>query len=337
MNLVTGGTGLVGAHLLLHLAQNGEGSRALYRNPLAIKKTENLFKKNKSSTLFQLIDWVEGDVTDVPSLELAFKNITQVYHCAALISFDPKDEAQLRKINIEGTANMVNCSLAYGVKKFCHVSSIAALGDRAKNEDVITEETEWNPEKPHSDYAISKFGAEMELWRAQQEGLNCICVNPGVILDQVSTNSDWTTGSSEIYKRIAKRMYFYANGSTGFITVEDVVKTMVFLMKSPLSGERFTLIAENINYKDLIHWIADALGVKKPTIQVKPWMTEIAWRLDWFLTLILPKKRSLSRALSKSMHSRELYSNSKIVAVLPFKFQSIQTYCFKVADESINI
>lgn len=332
MNLVTGGTGLVGAHLLLQLAQNGETIRALYRNKSTIKKTENLFKKKNASPLFSSIEWVEGDVTDVPALELAFKGISRVYHCAAFISFDPKDEDQLRKINIEGTANMVNCSLAFGVEKFCHVSSIAALGDLAKNEAIITEETEWNPEKPHSDYAISKFGAEIEIWRAQQEGLNCICVNPGVILDAVSKKSDWNTGSSEIYKRINKGMFFYATGSTGFITVDDVVKTMIFLMKSPISGERFTLISENVNYKDLIYWIADALGAKKPTFQVKLWMTEIAWRFDWLFTLILPIKRSLSRAISKSMHSSELYSNSKINGVLPFEFQSIQSYCLKMND-----
>lgn len=332
MNLVTGGTGLVGAHLLLQLAQNGEATRALYRNKSTIRKTENLFKKKDASSLFSAIEWVEGDVTDVPSLELAFKGVTHVYHCAALISFDPKDEDQLRKINIEGTANMVNCSLAFGIEKFCHVSSIAALGDLAKNEVQITEETEWNPEKPHSDYAISKFGAEMELWRAQQEGLACVCVNPGVILDELSKKNNWTTGSSEIYKRITKGMYFYANGSTGFITVEDVAKTMLFLMKSPISGDRFTLISENVNYRDLIYWIADALGAKKPTFQVHPWMTEIAWRLDWFLTLILPKKRSLSRAISKSMHSCELYSNSKITTILPFEFQSIKNYCSTVVD-----
>ena len=332
MNLVTGGTGLVGAHLLLQLAQKGESVRALYRSKSTIKKTENLFSKNNALPLFQSIDWVKANVNDLPSLEIAFKGITHVYHCAALISFNPKDEEQLRKVNIEGTANMVNCSLAFGVEKFCHVSSIAALGDLSKNEVSITEETEWNPEKPHSDYAISKFGAEMELWRAHQEGLNCICVNPGVILGTVSKKSDWKTGSAEIYNRINKGMPFYAGGSTGFITVDDVVKTMIFLMKSPISGERFTLITENVNYKDLIYWVADTLEVKKPTFLVKPWMTEIAWRLDWFFTLILPKKRSLSRAMSKSMHSSEHFSNAKITAVLPFKFQSIQEHCSKIDD-----
>jgi nucleoside-diphosphate-sugar epimerase len=332
MNLVTGGTGLVGAHLLLQLAQNGESVRALYRSKSTIKKTENLFIKNKATSLFSFIEWMQGDVTDIPSLEIAFQGITHVYHCAAFISFDPKEEEKLRKTNIEGTTNMVNCSLAFGIEKFCHVSSIAALGDLTKKEESITEETEWNPEKPHSDYAISKFGAEMELWRAKEEGLNCICVNPGVILGTVSKKSDWSTGSSEIYQRIANGMPFYANGSTGFITIDDVIKTMIFLMKSAVCGERFTLITENVNYKDLICWVADTLEVKKPTFLVKPWMTAIAWRLDWFFTLILPKKRSLSRAMSKSMHSSEHYSNAKITAILPFSFQSIQEHCSKIDD-----
>lgn len=332
MILVTGGTGLVGAHLLLQLTQMGRNVRTLYRNKHTIEKTKKLFQERNASTYFNAIEWVEGDINDIPSLENAFKDVNYVYHCAGFISFDPKNEDLLRKINIEGTANMVNCSLAFGVKKFCHVSSIAALGDRQKNEETITEETDWNPEKPHSDYAISKFGAEMELWRAQQEGLNCVCINPGIILGAISTTSLWDSGSGEIVKRIAKGMPYYAKGCSGFITVNDVVKTMIFLMESEISGERFTLISENVTYKNLIDWIAEALHTNKPKFLVKPWMTEIAWRLDWFFSLVLFKKRSLSRAMSKSMHSCEEYSTSKITALLPFSFESIESHCSTFVD-----
>lgn len=178
MVLVTGGTGLVGSHLLLHLIENGENVRAIYRTKNNIQKAKSVFELYKKEALFEKIEWLEADILDVPSLETAFINVDYVYHCAALISFDPKEEEALRKINIEGTANMVNFSIALGVKKFCFVSSIAALGDLAPHETYITEETDWNPEKPHSDYAISKYGSEMEVWRAHQEGLDVIIVNP---------------------------------------------------------------------------------------------------------------------------------------------------------------
>ena len=205
MILVTGGTGLVGAHLLLHLAENEVGIRSIYRNKKSIEKTKSLFNLYQKESLFAKIEWVEADIIDVPSLEIAFQNIAYVYHCAALISYDPNDEDQLRKTNIEGTANIVNFCLAYDIKKLCHVSSIAALGDLKPHETKVTEETEWNPEAPHSDYAISKYGAEMEIWRGQQEGLSVVIVNPGVILG----SGFWGQGSGVFFSAVKKRISFF--------------------------------------------------------------------------------------------------------------------------------
>ncbi|MBP6424881.1 MAG: NAD-dependent epimerase/dehydratase family protein, partial [Flavobacterium sp.] len=200
MILVTGGTGLVGAHLLLHLVEQGENVRALCRTKSSIEKTKNLFFLYHKPHLFEKIEWIEADILDIPSLEIAFQNIEFVYHCAALISFDPKEEESIRKTNIEGTANIVNFCLAFGIKKMLFVSSIAALEDPNATETTISETTEWNPEKPHSDYAISKYGAEMEIWRGQQEGLNVIIVNPGVILGPGFPEQ----GSGALFSAVAK-------------------------------------------------------------------------------------------------------------------------------------
>jgi nucleoside-diphosphate-sugar epimerase len=320
MNLVTGGTGLVGAHLLLFLLQKGEKVRALFRSEKSILKTKNFFNQFNKNDLFHQIDWIPGNVNDIPSLEKAFENVDYVYHCAALISFDSVEEENLRKINIEGTANMVNCSLAFGVKKFCHVSSIAALGDLNEQQTIITEETEWNPEKPHSDYALSKFGAEMEIWRAQQEGLHCVIVSPGVILGP----GFWDSGSGEIFMKVKKGIPFYTKGSTGLVAVEDVVSIMYQLMKSDISGEKFTLISENIGFQELLFWIAEGLNTKKPIVYAKPWMTSIAWRLDWFFSLLFFQKRSFSKATAKSLHTTDQYSNDKVKNRLQFNFQPIK-------------
>lgn len=327
MNLVTGGTGLVGAHLLLLLLEKGEKVRALFRFEESIQKTKSLFIQFKQPELFEQIEWIKGDVINIPSLAPAFNNVAYVYHCVALISFDSKDEEQLRKINIEGTANVVNCALAFGVEKFCYVSSIAALGDLAEKKAIITEETEWNPEKPHSDYAISKYGAEMEIWRAEQEGLNCVVVNPGVILG----SGFWNSGSGEIFKKVNQGIPFYTKGSTGFVAVEDVVTVMYLLMKSDVSGERFTLISENVNFDKLVCWIAKELNVKSPSFYAKPWMTEIGWRLDWFISTFLFQKRKLSKSSAKSLHSTDLFSNEKIKKTIPFEFQPIQEYIKKIS------
>lgn len=328
MILVTGATGLVGSHLLLHLLQNGEEVRALYRNQANIKKTEALFRWKNQSDLFGKINWIQGCITDIPSLEPVFEDIDYVYHCAAHISFDPNDEEKLRKINIEGTANIVNFCLAKNIKKLCYVSSIAALGDLLEHEYIITEETEWNPEKPHSDYAITKYGAEMEVWRGQEEGLETVIVNPGVILGP----GFWQNGSSEIFRKIKKGLKFYAKGSSGFISAEDVAKTMYFLMKSDIKKERFTLIEKNYSYREISNLIADALQAKRPFQLVKPWMTNLGWRIDWLISKLFFQKRKLSRAMAKSMHSETIFDNSKIKKACNIEFTGLDDYIKNVSS-----
>ncbi|WP_284652707.1 NAD-dependent epimerase/dehydratase family protein [Flavobacterium terrisoli] len=332
MILVTGGTGLVGAHLLLHLTENEAAVRSIYRSQKSIEKTKSLFQLCHKEALFSKIEWVKADIIDIPSLEIAFQNIDYVYHCAGFISYDPKDEDQLRKINIEGTANIVNFCLAYHIKKLCHVSSIAALGDLAQNEREVTEETEWNPEALHSDYAISKYGAEMEIWRGQQEGLNVVVVNPGVIFGPGFKEKL----SSAFFSKIKKGFPFYTKGSTGYVGVTDVVRIMIQLMKSNISGERFTLVAENLTFKKVIFKIAEKQKAKKPKIEVKPWMLAIAWRVDWFISTFFRTKRHLSKYSANALWSSDFISNEKIknpeVSGLNFEFQSIESVIEEVID-----
>lgn len=326
MILVTGATGLVGSHLLLHLLQNGEDVRALYKTEENIKKTKALFNWKNHSGLFEKINWTQGCITEIPALEIAFENIDYVYHCAAIISFNPEDEEKLRKVNIEGTANIVNFCLAKNIKKLCYVSSIAALGDLQEHEHIITEETEWNPEKPHSDYGITKYGAEMEVWRGQEEGLKTVIINPGIILGP----GFWKNGSSEIFIRIKKGLKYYTKGATGFTTVDDVVKIMVALMKSDIEKERFAIVSEIIPFEKLSRNIAKALDKKEPSIYLNPWITSIAWKLDWIISTLFFRKRELSRATAKAMHTQSNFDNSKIKNALNFEFESIENYIFKI-------
>jgi dihydroflavonol-4-reductase len=323
MILITGGTGLVGAHLILHLIEIGESKiRAIYRNPKHIIKAKTLFELYKKSELFSNIEWVKADILDIPSLEIAFQDIDYVYHCAAIISFNPDDEDQLRKVNIEGTANIVNFCIDKKVKKLCHVSSIAALGDLTQNETLITEETEWNPEALHSDYAISKYGAEMEVWRGLQEGLNCVIVNPGVIFGP----GFFKQGSGTLFTAIKKGFPFYTNGMSAYVCVFDVVKTMRLLMHSQISGERFIIISENLTYKEIIFLIANKIDAKRPKIHAKPWLLSLAWRLDWLISLLFGSKRKISKLSSISLQKKEEVSNKKIKLYLNYTFEKINPY-----------
>ena len=328
MILVTGGTGLVGAHLLLHLLENGEQTvRAINRNPKNVIQTKLLFELYEKSELFTKIEWISADILDIPSLEIAFQNVDYVYHCAAFISFNPEDEDELRKINIEGTANIVNFCIDKKVKKLCHVSSIAALGDLVPNEskqlnNTINEETEWNPEFSHSDYAISKYGAEMEVWRGFQEGLPVVIVNPGVIFGP----GFWNQGSGVIFSAVKKGFPFYTNGTSGYISVIDVVTIMHQLMNSDGNGERFVLISENYTYKSILTTIAKKIGARTPTIKAKPWLLNLAWRFDWFASKVFRTKRKLSKHSVQSLQSTELFSNEKIKKQLDYSFRDLDNY-----------
>jgi dihydroflavonol-4-reductase len=328
MVLVTGGTGLVGAHLLIHLLEKGDNVRAIYRNLDNTKKTKDLFSLYKKEALYDSIQWVQGDILDIPALEKVFEGIEYVYHCAAKISFDPKEEELVRKTNIEGTANIVNFCLAKNIKKLCHVSSIAALGDLPEHESIIIEETEWNPEKPHSDYAISKYGAEMEIWRGLQEGLEVVVVNPGVIIGPGFGDQ----GSGELFTRVKKGLSFYTKGLTGFIAVTDVVSIMHQLMNSSIKGERFTLIGQNIVFQDLLFSIADSLKVKRPKYHATPFMMNILSKLDWIASTIFRQKRQLSTASARSSYTTDLYSNEKTKNALNFTFIDVLDYIKEIAN-----
>ena len=327
MILVTGATGLVGSHLLLKLLQSELRVRAIYRNSESINKTKALFALNNAADLFLNIDWVEADLNDVTKLEIAFNNISHVYHCAALISFDSQDESKLRKINIEGTANIVNFCIEKNIKKLCFVSSIAALGQLSPNESQITETTEWNPYKPNSDYAISKYGAEMEVWRGHQEGLKVIIINPGIIFG----TGFFEEGSNVFFSKIKSGVLFYTNGSTGYVCVTDVVKILITLMNSELSGERFIAIAENRTYKSIFDTIAHFVNGKKPLYLATPFLTNLYWRFDWIRSFLLQKKRSFSKYNSISAHSTDFISNKKLVETLNYNFESIDSCIASVA------
>ncbi|WP_136667356.1 NAD-dependent epimerase/dehydratase family protein [Flavobacterium sp. H122] len=326
MILVTGATGLVGSHLVLRLLERGKAVKAIYRSENNKDRVQRVFEYYQKADLFAKINWFKADITDVPELETAFQNIEFVYHCAALVSFDPSEEENLRKINIEGTANVVNLCIAYNIKKLCYVSSIAALGDLKDFETMVTEETEWNPEALHSDYGISKYGAEMEVWRGYQEGLAVVIVNPGVILGPLF----WREGSGDIYEKVKAEVPFYTNGGTGFVSVIDVVAVMLLLMDSEITGERFILVAETKAYREMADLIAEKTGVRKPEYEAKKWMTSIAWRIDWFLGLF-GKNRILSKDIARTLHTTKYFDVSKVRNAVSYEFEPISKYIEKLS------
>ncbi|EDP71184.1 nucleoside-diphosphate-sugar epimerase [Flavobacteriales bacterium ALC-1] len=331
MILVTGGTGLVGSHLLFKLISNNENVRATYRREKTLKRVKHVFTyfSDDAENLFNKIEWIEADINDIPKLQNAFKGITYVYHCAAFVSFEPDKYKTLRKINIKGTANIVNLCISNKISKLCYVSSIAAIGHHNNPEKLIDEETAWNPEEDNSVYAITKYGAELEVWRGTQEGLDAVIVNPGIILGA----GYWNGGSSgNLFKQIYKGMRYYVNGITGYIDVWDVVNAMHQLMESDIKNESFVLVSESLSFKTFQTKTANALHVKPPTIEAKSWLLKIAWRLDWLQHKFFGKRRNLSKQTAKSAVSITKYDNSKLKNALEFQFKSIDTSIKEITE-----
>ena len=317
MILVTGGTGLVGTHLLFHLLKKGMSVRAIHRADSNLEKVEEVFSyyDNQSKDYFNKIDWVEADINDIPALEVAFMNITHVYHCAAYISFDPRDFKLLQKVNEEGTINIVNLCISNKIEKLCYVSSIGAIG-KSPEGAISTEDNEWNDDRANV-YAMTKYLAEMEVWRASQEGVPVVIVNPGLILGP----GFWSRGSGSIFRIAAKGSRFYPPGGTGFVTVNDVVRIMIQLMDSDISGHRFILVDKNLKYKEVLSNIAREFGIPTPKIQLKYWQLNLLWRLDWLRSKLTGKRRKLTKKNVISMRHPEVYSNKKVLEMLDFEFE----------------
>ncbi len=250
MILVTGGTGFLGSYLLRALVKAGKPVRALYRSRIP----------DQVQDIADKVEWFQGDVLDVCALEDAFAGITEVYHCAAVVSFQPDKRTEMMKINIEGTANVVNMAIDAGVRKLVHVSSVASLG-RARQQDSLSEDSQWEESSNNSQYAISKHLSEMEIWRGIAEGLDAVIVNPSIILG----SGFWHDGSGMLLKNAWKEFPYYTEGVNGFVDVEDVVKAMIGLMESPVTKRRFILSGENWPYRQLFTEMARHLG-KKPRI-----------------------------------------------------------------------
>ncbi len=329
MILVTGATGLVGAHLLFSLVSQGKQVRALKRKGSDTEKTKSIFAvySNHYLSLFNQIEWVEGDVRDVFSLVDALKDVNQVYHCSALVSFRASDKQLLHETNVEGTRNLVDAALESKVDKFCMISSIGALGTPEQGDTVVTENTPWSPEDKHSNYSLSKFHSELEVWRGVAEGLNAVILNPSIILGA----GFWDKGSSLLFNTVANGISYYTKGITGYVDVQDVAKAAIALMESDISGERFIISAENCSYEYIFKTIAKYLDRKPPHKYATPQMTNMAWRLA-AVQRLWGKEPNFTRETARSAHSIHHYDNQKIKDAIGFQFKPIEQSIKEIAE-----
>lgn len=328
MILVTGGTGLVGSHLLYELLNSGEKVKVLIRKeskPDFIKKVFSWYS-DEGRKYFDEINWVNGNLLDIFSIEDALKDVDKIYNCAAMVSLKPEEKDMIMKTNIVGTANLVNAALHKGIDKICHVSSIAALG-KTLNSSVITEKSNWINTGKKSVYGLSKYLGEQEVWRGIEEGLDAVIVNPSFIIGP----GNWNNGSAKIFQTVWDGMPFYPDGCNGYVDVKDVSKVMIRLMKSGIKNERFIISAGNIPYKDLLIMIANNLGKKSPFIKINPLLGKIGWRFDRLIS-VFGFKTSIQKEVIGYIFSKYNYSNDKIKKAINYSFIPIEKSIEQTAE-----
>jgi nucleoside-diphosphate-sugar epimerase len=309
--LVTGASGLLGVYLIRELLKTNEPVIAIYR----LKIPPQLSPEEQAQ-----VNWIQGDILDVMFLAEVMEDCDKVYHCAGLVSFSPKRIKDLFKINVDGTANVVNACLAAGVSKLIHVSSVASLG-RKRNGQTVTENVKWDDNANPSVYGKTKYLGELEVWRGIAEGLNAVIVNPVIILGK----GDWHSGSGATFKNAYNEFPWFTEGSSGFVDGEDVAKAMVMLMDSEITAERFILSAENWTYRGLFTAMAKGFGKKPPSRKVTPWLAALVWRLEAIKGWITGQDPLLTKETAETAQQTVKFDNTKILKTLQdFSFKPLQ-------------
>lgn len=324
MILVTGGTGFLGAYIIKNLVEKGHAVRAIRRSsPLPFYIAPDILEK---------VEWVEGDVLDVVSLYDAMEGVDSLIHSAAIVSFSKSNRRRMYDVNIGGTANVVNAAIEQGVKRFIHVSSVAALG-RSVNAEVVSEQKKWENSPNNTHYAISKHHAEIHAWRGLAEGLEGAIINPSTILGF----GNWHQSSCAIFKNAYREFSWYTRGINGFVGIEDVSEAVVQLLFSGINQKNFIVSSENWNFKQLFDTIADNFHKKHPHREASAMMGEIAWRLESIKYLVTGKKPLLTRETAKVAHSKSSFDNTALLQALPgFKFTPLQTVIRQACEKYLK-
>jgi nucleoside-diphosphate-sugar epimerase len=317
MIFVTGGTGFLGSYILQELVLQGRPVRALRRN-LTVP-----FYMHPG--LLDKISWVQGDILDVNGLIENMAGCDKIIHAAGMVSFNPLDKKKLFQLNIEGTSNLVNAAIEAGITDLVHVSSVSALG-RHDDTTPIDEEKKWIGNNGQSNYGISKYYGEMEVWRGMGEGLSPLIVNPSTLLGY----GDWNQTSCGLFKTAYRAFPWYMNGSNGFTDVRDTARAILALMDRGIRNERFIISAENRTYREIFNWMAKGFGKKQPSKKAGPFFAGIAWRTEKLKSAFSRHKPLITRESVAIASRRSTYDNRKLLKVLPaFRFRSLEDSIFE--------
>ena len=317
--LITGATGFLGIHVVREFLQAGYHVKGTFRNQASQTKAKQVLGYYEDAdALFNRVEWVNVDMLDYNDVLKAVQSVHYVVHAAAEVSFNPRFKHRIIENNTLMASYIADAAIEAGIKKLCHISSIAALGSTI-NGEPITEETKLASVKDQSAYSTSKFYAEMEVWRAINSGLDAVILNPSVILGA----GDWKTSSSTFISTIAKGLSFYSNGVTGFVDVRDVALASRLALESTVSAERFVLSAENISYYNLFCNIAKSLNKPTPKFKAYPILLKSIATISSFYSYITGRDPLVTPQSARSAWRKCYYSGRKFEEQFGVKYTPI--------------
>lgn len=304
---ITGATGFIGSYITRYLTEQ------------EYKQIFCLVRVNSDRSLLEdaipSINWLTGDLQDFVLLDEYISTMDIVIHAAALVSFDPNDKKMLEEINVQGTATLVNLSLAHKIEKFIYISSISSLG-RTDAGNEIDERSSWKDSPDNSNYAISKYKGELEVWRGMEEGLNACILNPGIVLGA----GKWGKSSTRLFDYIYNGGRFISQGINSFVDVRDVAIICEKALTLDIRHDRFILSAENSSYKDIFQKIALNLNKSIPNIQIPFWMGGIIWRMFKIWAAYSGSKPLITKETYRTSNRSYYYVNRKSVKLFKHKY-----------------
>ena len=317
MILVTGANGLLGSQIVRKLLEKKIDFVALKR----VGSDISLLEK-------ELVTWVEGDILDINTLFDNLNNVDTVIHCAAVVSYHSSDAQLLHEVNVVGTNNIVNACIEAGVKNLIHISSIAAFG-RNKMTSLVNESTIWMESSLNTNYAETKYLAELEAWRGANEGLNVAIVNPSVILAAGLPGRS----STQLLDYSWNEHRFLINGTMSYVDVRDVVEAVYSIYDKGIYGERFIINAGKVEYKYLFDQLAVRMMKKTPSIMAEGWLLWIALFLQTIKYWLTRSRPTVTREVIKTTLKDIEYDNRKSIIELKINYRSLENSLDWVCEE----
>ncbi len=322
LTLVTGATGLLGSEIVKLLIERGKAVRILRR------ETSKLDLLGPAA---DRVDHAIGDVNDRIAVEEAMRGVRYVYHVAARIGYGTRrEEEEIMRVNVRGTAVVVNAALHEGVRRFTQTSSVAALGKPANPEGLITEKAEWVESSVNSVYGRSKRMAELEVYRGIAEGLDAVLVNPSLIFG--------TGREGENTREVVDRVRYgklpgIPKGGNMVVDAVDAAEGHLKAMETGRTGEKYILGSENLTWRDIIETIADAFNVQAPTRLIPPAPALVAAGVIELAGQVFGFRPLITRSNIRQSARVYRYDNSKSKTDLGCTYRSFRQTMERIAAD----